>query len=361
MKAMTVKEASRLIAASFKKEYRYKGFAVRGTVSNFRTHFSGVSFFSLIDEDSRIHCFIGKMGHDFLVRHLSDGVDVTVTGDLAYDSNRSHAVLLVQNVSAVKESTAAKNKKRLCESLAEMGYFEESGKKQLPLFPFHIGIISSSSGAVIHDIMKTGRSRNPAVRYTLFNSSVQGKMAAVHIVSMIHRANAESDRPDLLILARGGGAEEDLSVFDDPLVVEAVHRSELPIISAIGHETDNSLCDYAADVRASTPTQAAEIAIPEQDRIREHIHRILACSCHMMMRQVKQRREQVIRSVKDDLLRQTQGRLSRQRSTIHGIAVDMKHNAADHIKREYTAVSAMLLRLDLNVLEQMEKMDESGK
>ncbi|MDY6083839.1 MAG: exodeoxyribonuclease VII large subunit [Dialister sp.] len=361
MKVLTVKEASRLIAANFKKEYRYRGFTVRGTVSNLRTHFSGITFFSLIDEDSRIHCFIGRMGHDFLIRHLSDGVDVTVIGDLAYDTNRSYALLLVQNVSGVKESIAAKNKKRLYESLAELGYFEETSKKPLPLLPFHIGIISSSSGAVIHDIMRTGRSRNPAVRYTLFNSSVQGEMAAAIIAAMIQRANEENDAPDLLILARGGGAEEDLSVFDDPLVVEAVHHSELPIISAIGHETDTTLCDYAADVRASTPTQAAEIAIPEQARIREHIRLLLERSYDSIMEQVRQRRERVSNLVRHDISDQARVRLDRQRSIVNGMAIEMYHKSDSRIKSEYATISKMLLRFDLNVLKQMERMDESRK
>lgn len=361
MKSMTVKEAGRLISSNFKKEYRYKGIIIRGTISNLRTHFSGISFFSLMEEDVRLLCFIGKMRHNFLIRNLSDGVDATITGDLIYDANRSYALLIVSGVSGIRESESALRKKRMFETFAEKGYFDASAKKLLPLFPFHIGVVSSSSGAVIHDIMKTGKNRNPAVRYTLFNSSVQGKSAAASIMTMIEKANSCSDRPDLLILARGGGSEEDLSVFDDPLVVEAVHRSEIPIISAIGHETDTTICDYAADVRASTPTQAAEIAIPDTINLRRDICGQLTFCQKEASKWLEQRRKDVIQLVEVSMPAHAKAYFQKQAQRMHSMAKPIHFTSSELLRKRYSDISTVLLQLDLGMLKQMERLDESGK
>lgn len=264
MKIYGVQEAGRLVTAAMQKDYVFKQMTLRGTVSGLHTHFSGITFFSLIEGKYRISCMIGRMHHTFLTRKLESGLEASITGDLKYDSRSGKPVLYVERVMAVREGTVKQERDALRQELAEKGFFDLSHKKTLPLFPFHVGIITSGSGAVVHDILKTGRGRNDAVRYSLYNSAVQGEGAAEQLAVVIEKASQGEDVPDVLILARGGGAEEDLSPFNERTLLEAIHYCPIPLVSAVGHETDTTLADLLADVRASTPTQAAELVIPEK-------------------------------------------------------------------------------------------------
>lgn len=273
MKVYTVEECSSLVTSTFQKEYAFKNIKVRGTISNLTVHFSGIRFFSLIDGNSRIYCKIRKMRSNFLGRNLLNGTEASVIGDLRFNKSRGTPILYVDRIISITESSLTVSVDLLEAELDKKGYFEVSRKKKLPDFPFHIGIITSGSGAVIYDILKTGNKRNNSVSYSLYTSFVQGVGAAAEMANMVKSANQEANPPDVLILARGGGAEEDLQPFNEKILLDEVFRSQIPIISAVGHENDYTLLDRVADVRASTPTQAAEIAIPEKKYILQKIFR----------------------------------------------------------------------------------------
>lgn len=275
MKIYGVQEAGRLVTAAMQKDYVFKQMTLRGTISGLHTHFSGVTFFSLVEGKYRISCMIGRMHHAFLTRKLESGLEASITGDLKYDSRSGRPVLYVQRVMAVREGTVKQDRDALWQDLAAKGFFDPLQKKSLPAFPFHIGVITSGSGAVIHDILKTGKRRNDAVRYSLYNSAVQGEEAAQQLAAMIEQASQGEDTPDVLILARGGGAEEDLSPFNERILLEAIHHCSIPLVSAVGHETDTTLADLVADVRASTPTQAAEIVIPEKEWVMNQLQNLI--------------------------------------------------------------------------------------
>ena len=262
MKIYSVNECSRLISTRLQKDYVFHNLAVKGTVSSMHRHFSGTTYFTLLDGDSRIFCVIGRMRNQFLTRGLESGMEATVIGNLRFNTVSGWPVLFAERIMGVKKSTYQEAREKIYEGLSEAGYFDPFRKKSLPLYPFHIGIVTSESGAVVHDILRTGRMRNPSVRYTLYGTDVQGKEAAAHMAAMIEKASRSADAPDVLILARGGGGEDDLSPFNEKVLLHAIHECRIPLISAVGHETDTTLADLAADRRASTPTQAAEIAIP---------------------------------------------------------------------------------------------------
>ena len=170
----------------------------------------------------------------------------------------------MDRITGIRTSEMTEKARILYEQLEKKGYFSPLHKKLLPSFPEQIGIIASSTGAVWHDIIKTGRIRNDSIRYTVLGCRVQGEEASQDMASRIREAQTMSSPPDILILARGGGAEEDLQPFNDAELLEAIHESSIPVVSAVGHETDVTLADLTADVRASTPTQAAELCIPEK-------------------------------------------------------------------------------------------------
>lgn len=270
MKIYSVNECGGMLSQNIQKNYIFRNIAIRGTIRGIHTHFSGVVYFNLTDEKSRISCFIGKAGASFLSRKLESGMEASLIGDIRYNAVSGWPVLFVHRVISTSKSVSQEEKELLEDQLKKKGYFDPALKRRLPAFPFHIGIISSSSGAVVHDIVKTGSLRNSAVKFTLFNTAVQGEGSALSIAHAIEAACSSDDAPDILILARGGGAEDDLSLFNEKIVLDAIFNRSIPIVSAIGHETDTTLADLAADLRASTPTQAAELAIPmKKDLIME--------------------------------------------------------------------------------------------
>lgn len=272
MKVYTLHECNNLIARTFQNDYIFTNITVRGTVSNLHVHFSGMIFFSLIDESGRISCKIPKRRSTFLGRNIENGTEISLFGNIKYDKTQGQSFLQVERVIAVRESEISKEQKNLELELEKKGYFDGRNKKVLPKFPFHIGIITSGSGAVIYDILKTGMRRNNSVHYSLCNTTVQGEDAAESMAKAILNMNKKDIRPDVLIVARGGGSEEDFSPFNQKILLDAAFTSDIPIVSAIGHESDDTLFDRVADVRASTPTQAAEIIIPDKTYIKKHIN-----------------------------------------------------------------------------------------
>lgn len=275
MKVYTLHECSALIAETFQKDYLFTNITVQGTVSNLHVHFSGMIFFSLIDEKEKIACKIGRQRSTFLGRRIQNGAEVSILGTIKYDKIQGQSFLQVERVLAAKDSPLVRKQEALAAELEEKGYFKEENKKRLPRFPFQIGIVTSGSGAVIYDILRTGMGRNNSITYRLYSTSVQGEGAAESMAKSIYAANMEMNPPDVLIVARGGGSEEDLSPFNEKVLLEAAFSSHIPIVSAIGHESDITLFDKVADRRASTPTQAAEIVIPEKRYIKENIGRVL--------------------------------------------------------------------------------------
>lgn len=233
---------------------------VLGEISNFKRYQSGHCYFTLKDEKSALKCVMFKSSAAHLSFHPQNGEKVVALGSISvYERDGVYQLYVTamrrQGVGDLMQAYEA-----LKEKLTKEGLFDESRKKPLPRLPRAIGIITSPSGAAVHDIITVSRRRNKGVKLILYPVSVQGEEAAGEIVRAIdffHRHHLA----DLLIVGRGGGSIEDLWAFNEEPVVRAIAASEIPIISAVGHETDFTLSDFAADARAATPSQAAEIAV----------------------------------------------------------------------------------------------------
>lgn len=345
MKIYRVQEAGRLLSAAIQKEYIFKQITLRGTISGLHTHFSGVTFFSLIEGNQRISCFIGRMHRTFLTRKMESGLEASVTGDLRYDNRSGKPVLYVTRVMAIREGEAKQQRDVLEQELQEKGYFDPLRKKSLPPFPFHIGVITSGSGAVIHDIIETGKRRNGAVRYTLYNSAVQGEGAAEDLAVTIQKAASAVDGADILILARGGGAEEDLSTFNSPVLLEAIHGCPIPIISAIGHETDTTLADLVADRRASTPTQAAELAIPEKEQVLRELQIILTRMTASYAQHLGERRKSVEQEIHQLRLLSQMWHRDRREKEIFSLCEQIKNQVQHKISNGYKEIGKSMCTL----------------
>ena len=255
------------IAAALKRtvEDAFPFVRVRGEVSNLKFHSSGHVYFDLKDDKANLNAVIWRMTAQRLKVKPEHGVEVICTGRISTYPGSSRYQIIVEQVElaglgALMALLEARRKK-----LAAEGLFDAARKKKLPFLPSVIGVITSPTGAVIRDIMHRLEARFPR-RVLLWPVAVQGERAAAEIAAAIAGFNAMGagavPRPDLLIVARGGGSIEDLMAFNEEAVVRAAAASLIPLISAVGHETDTTLIDYVADVRAPTPTAAAEMAVP---------------------------------------------------------------------------------------------------
>ena len=233
---------------------------VLGEISNFKRYQSGHCYFTLKDEKSALKCVMFKSSAAHLSFEPQNGEKVVALGSISvYERDGAYQLYVTamrrQGVGDLMQAYEA-----LKEKLTKEGLFDESRKKPLPRLPRAIGIITSPSGAAVHDIITVSRRRNKGVKLILYPASVQGEEAAgeiVHAIDFFQRNHLA----DLLIVGRGGGSIEDLWAFNEEPVVRAIAASKIPIISAVGHETDVTLSDFAADARAATPSQAAEIAV----------------------------------------------------------------------------------------------------
>ncbi len=256
----TVTEISHALKRSI--EDRFGHVRVRGEISGFRgAHSSGHCYFSLKDEGAKIDAVIWRGSFNRLRSKLQDGLEVIATGKLTSYPGKSSYQIIIENIEPAGVGALMALLEERKRKLAAEGLFDVERKKPLPYLPQKIGVITSPTGAVIRDILHRLNDRFP--RHVLvWPVRVQGETAAGEVVAAIQGFNAMAARPDLLIVARGGGSLEDLWPFNDEAIVRAVAASAIPVISAIGHETDTTLIDHAADWRAPTPTAAAERAVP---------------------------------------------------------------------------------------------------
>jgi exodeoxyribonuclease VII large subunit len=256
----TVSDISELIKERLEGDF--KGISISGEVSNLKLHTkSGNLYFSLKDESGVVDAVCWKGVASKLPFRLEDGLSVIVFGDISIQKKSSKYYITVKNVRLSGIGEILRVIKETRERLEKGGYFDASKKLPLPFFPLSIGVITSSSGAVIRDILHRLKDRFPT-RVMIFDALMQGNGCVDSVIAGVRAFNALQTPPDVLIIARGGGSMEDLMPFNDERMCMAVFHSKIPIISAIGHETDYTILDYIASMRAPTPTAAAELATP---------------------------------------------------------------------------------------------------
>ena len=246
---------------------------IKGEVSNYKGHTRGHLYFTLKDEESRINAVMFKTNAEKLDFVPKDGDEVLVTGRISvYVPNGGYQVY-VEEMHMSGNGDLLKKLEELKQKLAKEGLFDQDKKKPIPKYPSKIGIVTAPTGAAIRDILSTIKRRYPICNTILFPALVQGELAKDDIVRQIKRAN-EFDDIDVLIVGRGGGSIEDLWAFNEECVARAIYESRIPVISAVGHEIDFTIADFVADMRAPTPTGAAEMAVPNMVDLINYIHQL---------------------------------------------------------------------------------------
>ena len=251
-------------------EGTFPAIRLEGEISGLKTQSSGHIYFSLKDSSSLVSAVMFRGSAQHLSFFPKDGMKVQVSGKLSVYPPQGRYQLIVSKMSLAGEGEILKMLEERKRKLYAEGIFDEERKRNLPLFPKTIGIVTSPTGAAIRDILQITKRRNPGISVVILPSMVQGDEAARTIVQQIKNANA-AKLCDVLIVGRGGGSLEDLLPFSEEEVVRAIAESEIPVVSAVGHEIDWALSDYAADKRAPTPSAAAELVVPQKSDILNEI------------------------------------------------------------------------------------------
>jgi len=255
----TVSELTRHVRLALEADSSLQDVWVQGEVSNFSRPSSGHLYFTLKDSSSSLRCVVWKKDASSLRMSLQDGLAVEAHGAISVYEAGGQYQLYVNLVKPVGEGALFQEFLRLKALMESEGLFDPSRKRPIPELPRRIGIITSPTGAALRDMLNTLRRRLPLVEVILAPSPVQGEEAPARLVAALQTLNGKT-KPDVILIARGGGSIEDLWAFNDERVIRAVAASKIPVISGVGHETDFTLTDFAADLRAPTPTAAAELA-----------------------------------------------------------------------------------------------------
>lgn len=269
--AITVSDLNQYIKNKIADDEYLNHVLIKGEISNFKNHYTGHMYFTLKDEKSLIKCIMFKSYAQKLRFMPKDGMKVFILGSVSVFERDGVYQIYVQAMEEDGLGDLYTKYQELKEKLEEQGLFDEIHKKKIPKMPKVVGVLTSQTGSVIKDIINVSTRRNPNVYIRLLPVPVQGEGAAEKIAEGIKYMN-DNKLADVLIIARGGGSLEDLWPFNEEIVAHSIYNSEIPVISAVGHETDFTIADFVADLRAPTPSAAAELAVPDIYDVKQKIN-----------------------------------------------------------------------------------------
>lgn len=341
---LSVTQINEYIRSRMDADEMLSGVAVKGEISNYKMYPSGHHYFTLKDEGGALKCVMFKGNALRLRFRPENGMKVIAMGritvfprDGAYQLYcTAMAMDGIGDLYAAFEQLKAK--------LAAQGLFDPEHKKPIPKYPGTIGIVTSSAGAAVHDMLRILRKRYPLSKVLLLPVRVQGAEAPPEIAAAIRYAN-HFRLADLLIVGRGGGSIEDLWAFNDERVAYAIYESRIPVISAVGHEPDVTISDFVADLRAATPSNAAELAVPDQDALRQQLDSVASSMGAALSRQVRAARQHLTVLAKSPALVSPAGYLNQKRQNLALLKsrlISAQTQGLDRRKRQYVELTAKL-------------------
>lgn len=336
-RAVTVSQINRYIANLFKQDYTLSGIQVKGEISGCKYHYSGHIYFTLKDAGAAISCVMFSTQRRGLGFTLEDGQSVIVTGRISVFERDGRYQLYAQSIVQDGVGRLYEEYEKLKKRLLSEGLFDEQRKKPIPKFASRIGVVTAETGAVIQDICNVTYRRNPYVQLYLYPAKVQGEGAAQTVIDGIRYF--EKMDVDTIIIGRGGGSVEDLWCFNDEALARVIADCSKPVISAVGHETDTTISDYAADMRAPTPSAAAELAVYSwremEIALREYQYDLKQSMDHTLkVRKLELQKYMVLLQhvSPEDVLRQKRLYLAECQDRMHGLMekrlVETKHRLA---------------------------------
>ena len=287
---MTVTELTRSIRGLLETEFPFV--TVSGEISNLRQPYSGHLYFTLKDENSQLKAVLFKLQQKYLRELPADGQQVICRGRISVYEPRGEYQLIIDYLERLGAGELQAAFEMLKQKLAEEGLFDQDHKKEIPRFPARIALVTSPEGAALFDFLKVAKHRYPSQPIEIFPVRVQGKEAAPEICNALAILN-QLNRCDVIVLTRGGGSIEDLWPFNEESVARAIYTSEIPVVSAVGHEIDFTIADFVADLRVPTPSAAAETVVPNKQVLAEHVQRLKLLIARVILQKIQEKRHQV--------------------------------------------------------------------
>ena len=332
-KYLTVSDLNYYITQKFKNDpYLHKVF-LQGELSNFRYRRNSHQYFSLKDEKSKINVVMFRSYFAKVKFKPEEGMKVYVTGYVSVYGPQGSYQFYAESMEPAGLGALYEQLKQLQRKLANEGLFDQKYKKPLPRFPDYIAVVTSASGAVIHDILVTVNRRFPHAEVDLFPAQVQGDSAADSLISAMKQIAQFKDKYDVMIIGRGGGSLEDLWPFNEEGVVRQVFAMKMPVISSVGHETDTTLCDLVADVRAATPTAAAEYATPNLADELINIRQMQNSLVSSMQNTIRIRRDTLNRINNSVIMREPTRLYDEQAQTLDLLRDNLHNNMVRQLER----------------------------
>ena len=343
-KVLSISQLNEYLKSRMDSDPRLRSIAVRGEISNYKLYPSGHHYFTLKDESAALKCVMFKSSAVRLRFRPGNGMKVIAMGSVSvYPRDGAYQLYCTaMAMDGIGDLYAAFEE--LKKKLAAQGLFDPTHKKPLPQYPGTIGIVTSSAGAAVHDMLRILRARYPLTTVRLFPVRVQGMQAPAEIAGAIAYANYHK-LADLLIVGRGGGSIEDLWAFNDEQVARAIYASAIPVISAVGHEPDTTISDYVADLRAATPSNAAELAVPDQDALRQNLDAMSQAMAQAMLRQLNNARLALSGLSKRPVLQSPAGyfdQRSKALQLLENRLISTQNNALQNQRRRFVALTAKL-------------------
>ena len=290
----SVSEINKYIKMLFDGDELLNSISIRGEITNFKAHYTGHYYFTLKDESSTIKCVMFKGYAQFVKFKPADGMKVVINGQISAFERDGVYQIYCKSMSPEGLGDLYLAYEQLKEKLSKEGLFDISKKKKIPFLPQRVGVITSRTGAVIRDIINVSTRRYPNVNILIYPAAVQGVNVASTVIEGLKVFN-ELNNVDVIIIARGGGSFEDLFGFNDENLARAIYASKIPVVSAVGHETDFTICDFVSDLRAPTPSAAAELVYPEYTEIVSRIEKAKNRTIIAMKNYIERKRQYVER------------------------------------------------------------------
>ena len=344
MAVHSVSDVNRYLKDLLAREPLLSGLSVRGEISNFKQYPSGHCYFTLKDANSALKCVMFRSRAQYLRFLPQNGMQVVAGGTISVYERDGVYQLYVDSLMPEGTGDLALAFEQLKKKLSAEGLFDQSRKQPLPAFPKKIGVVTSPAGAVLRDIYRVSKRRWPSVQLVLYPVQVQGEGAAEQIARGIDFF-AEEYAVDVIIAGRGGGSMEDLWAFNEEPVVRAIAACPVPLISAVGHETDFTLADFAADVRAATPSQAAELAVPDRAEVKRQVENLTSQLTRQMRREIDLRRQRLDHVLQSRVMRQPQSMLAERRQRLDFLLAGLQNTAKQELQNKSHGLKLLLNRL----------------
>ncbi len=345
-KFLTVAQLNEYVKMLMDSNPILKNVWIKGEISNFKNHYStGHFYFSLKDDSALVRAVMFRSSAQNVRFALRDGMKVLVHGRVSAFVRDGQYQIYVDEIAPDGVGSLYLAFEQLKRKLAEQGLFDEARKKRLPRYPERIGIVTSPTGAAIQDMLNILGRRFPCAEIRLYPAQVQGPEAASQLIRGVEYFN-ETDSADVIIIGRGGGSAEDLWAFNDERLAYCVAASKIPVISAVGHESDFTICDFVADMRAPTPSAAAELAVPDKEELQKHLAGTSAKLASVLSQRIQGYRSNLKYLRESGVLSGAAPLLNEKRMTLLYLVKQLDGDAANAIRNSQNRLASVAARLD---------------